>query len=102
MGHRRVRGANKVPRRFETQLIFKSTKGWINSVVKQSFSCDCGNVMECIAENDMIKPKYRSISGQVRLRCNDCDKEHEVFLKHNIAKFVGATPSFKENPHFQK
>lgn len=52
--------------------------------------------MECIAEDDTIKPKYRTITGQVRLRCNDCGKEHEVFLKYDIAKFVGAKPSFKE------
>jgi len=55
--------------------------------------------MECIAEDDVIKPKYRSISGNVRIRCNDCGKEHEVFLKHKIAKFVGASPSFKEFHH---
>jgi hypothetical protein len=52
--------------------------------------------MECIAEDDAVKPKYKSISGKVRLRCNDCGKEHEVFLKHKIARFVGASPSFKE------
>jgi hypothetical protein len=52
--------------------------------------------MECIAEDDTIKPKYRSISGKVRIRCNDCGKEHEVFLKYNTAKFIGASPSFKE------
>jgi len=65
-------------------------------MAKQSFSCDCGNVIECIAEDDMIKPRYRSISGNVRIRCNDCGKELDVFLKYNIAKFVGASPSFKE------
>lgn len=65
----------------------------------QSFSCDCGNVMRCIAEDDEVKPKYRSISGRVRLRCDDCGKEHEVFLKYKIAKFVGASPSFKEISH---
>ena len=63
---------------------------------KHEFSCDCGNVLECIVEDDVTKPKYRSISGRVRLRCNDCGKEQEVFLKHKIAKFIGATPSFKE------
>lgn len=68
-------------------------------MVKQSFSCDCGNVMECVAEDDTIKPKYRSVSGRIRLRCNDCGKEHEVFLKHKIARFVGASPSFKEISH---
>jgi ribosomal protein S14 len=52
--------------------------------------------MECIAEDDEIKPKYRSISGNVRIRCNDCGKEHAVFLKYKIAKFVGASLSFKE------
>jgi ribosomal protein S27E len=52
--------------------------------------------MECIAEDDNVKPKYRSISGNVRIRCNDCGMEHQVFLKYNIAKFVGASPSFKE------
>lgn len=52
--------------------------------------------MECIEEDDLIKPKYRSIAGRVRLRCNDCGKEHQVFLKHKIAKIVGATVSFKE------
>jgi hypothetical protein len=65
-------------------------------MVKQVFSCDCGNVLECIVEDDTVKPRYRSISGRVRLRCNDCGKEHEVSLKHKIAKFVGASPSFKE------
>ena len=65
-------------------------------MVKQLLSCDCGNVMECIAEDDSEKPKYKSISGKVRLRCNDCGKEHEVFLKYKIARFVGASPSFKE------
>jgi hypothetical protein len=59
-------------------------------------SCDCGNVMECIEEDEETKPKYRSISGKLRLRCNDCGKEHEVLLRQNIAKFIGATPSFKE------
>jgi hypothetical protein len=51
--------------------------------------------MECIEEEDeVIKPKYRSISGNLRLRCNDdCGKEHEVFLRHKIAKFVSASPS---------
>jgi hypothetical protein len=68
-------------------------------MTKQSFSCDCGNVMECIAEDDVIKPKYKSISGNVRIRCNDCGKEHPVFLKYKIAEFVGATPSFKEISH---
>jgi ribosomal protein S27E len=52
--------------------------------------------MECIEEDEVIKPKYRSISGNLRLRCNDCGKEHEVFLRHKIAKFVRASPSFKE------
>jgi hypothetical protein len=52
--------------------------------------------MECIEEDDATKPKYRSISGKIRLRCNDCRKEHEVLLRHKIAKFVGASPSFKE------
>ena len=66
------------------------------NMTKQSISCDCGNVMECVEEDELTKPKYRSISGMVRLRCNDCGKEHEVFLKHKIAKFVGAMPSFKE------
>jgi hypothetical protein len=79
-----------------TQLILKSMDTRLYSVVKRLFSCDCGNVMECIVEDDAIKPKYRSISGRVRLRCNDCGKEHEVFLKYKIAKFVGASPSFKE------
>jgi transposase-like protein len=65
-------------------------------MTKQSFSCDCGNVMDCIAEDDVIKPKYKSISGNVRIRCNDCGKEHQVFLKYKIAKFIGASPSFKE------
>lgn len=55
--------------------------------------------MECIAEDDVVKPKYRSVSGRIRLRCNDCGKELEVFLKHNTARFVGASPSFKEIPH---
>jgi hypothetical protein len=63
---------------------------------KHLISCDCGNVMECIEEDEAVKPKYRSISGNLRLRCNDCGKEHEVFLRHKIAKFVGASPSFKE------
>ena len=66
------------------------------SLIKHPISCDCGNVIECVEEDDEIKPKYRSISGNVRLRCNDCGKEHQVFLKNKIAKFVGATPSFKE------
>lgn len=68
---------------------------------KPLISCDCGNVMECIEEEDkVIKPKYRSISGNLRLRCNDdCGKEHEVFLGHKIAKFVRASPSFKEIFH---
>jgi hypothetical protein len=79
-----------------TLLILMSMDNRLYSVVKQLFSCDCGNVMECIAEDDTIKPKYRSISGRVRLRCNDCGKENEVFLKYKIAKFVGASPSFKE------
>ena len=65
-------------------------------MTKQSISCDCGNVLECIEESESIKPKYRSISGRVRLKCNDCSKEHEVFLKRKIASFVGATLSFKE------
>lgn len=65
-------------------------------MAKQSFSCDCGNVLECIEEDEVTKPRYRSISGNVRLRCNDCGKEHAVFLKYKIAKFVGASPSFKE------
>jgi hypothetical protein len=52
--------------------------------------------MECIEEDEVIKPKYRSISGNVRLRCNDCGKETEAFLRHKIARFVGASPSFKE------
>lgn len=65
-------------------------------MAKQSFSCDCGNVLECIEEDEVTKPRYRSISGNVRLRCNDCGKEHAVFLKYRIAKFVGASPSFKE------
>lgn len=68
-------------------------------MAKQVFSCDCGNVLECIIEDEVTKPKYRSISGRVRLRCNDCGKEHEVFLRSKIAKFVGATPSFKEISH---
>jgi len=55
--------------------------------------------MECIAEDDAVKPQYKSISGKLRLRCNDCGKEHEVFLKYEIAKFVGASPSFKEISH---
>jgi hypothetical protein len=63
---------------------------------KHLISCDCGNVMELIEEDEVVKPKYRSISGNLRLRCNDCGKEHEVFLRHKIAKFVGASPSFKE------
>lgn len=71
----------------------------LNEMTRQVFACDCGNVMECIAEDDVIRPKYRSISGNVRIRCNDCGKEHEVFLKHKIAKFIGATPSFKEFHH---
>ena len=65
-------------------------------MTKQVFSCECGNVMECIAEDENVKPVYRSISGNVRIRCNDCGREHAVFLKYSIAKFVGATPSFKE------
>jgi hypothetical protein len=69
------------------------------SVAKQLFSCGCGNVMECIAEDDIVKPKYRSVSGRIRLRCGDCGKEHEVFLKHKTARFVGASPSFKEISH---
>ena len=52
--------------------------------------------MECIEEDEETRPKYRSVSGNVRLRCNDCGREHEVLLRHNIAKFVGATLSFKE------
>jgi hypothetical protein len=64
-------------------------------MTKQVFSCDCGNVMECIAEDEETKPKFRSISGRVRIRCNDCGKEHEVFLKNKTAKFVGASPSFE-------
>jgi hypothetical protein len=52
--------------------------------------------MECIEEDEVIKPKYRSISGNVRLRCNDCGKETEAFLRDKIARFVGATPSFRE------
>jgi hypothetical protein len=63
---------------------------------KHLISCDCGNVMELIEEDELVKPKYRSISGNLRLRCNDCGKEHAVFLRHKIAKFVGASPSFKE------
>lgn len=55
--------------------------------------------MRCIAEDDEVKPKYRSISGRVRLRCDDCGKEHEVFLKYKTAKFFGASPSFKEISH---
>lgn len=66
------------------------------TMAKHFISCDCGNVMECVEEDEMIKPKYRSISGNVRLRCNDCGKETEAFLRHKIAKFVGATPSFKD------
>lgn len=66
------------------------------SMTKQLVSCDCGNVIECIEEDEVTKPRYRSISGRLRLRCNDCGKEHEVFLKHKVAKFVGASPSFKE------
>lgn len=54
--------------------------------------------MECIEEDKTIKPRYRSISGKLRLRCNDCGKEHEVVLRDNIARFIGATPSFKEIP----
>lgn len=77
----------------------KSARHQIYTILKQLFSCDCGNVMECIVEDDTIKPKFKSISGKVRLRCNDCGKEHEVFLKHKIAKFVGASPSFKEISH---
>ena len=65
-------------------------------MAKHVFSCDCGNVLECIIEDEVTKPKYRSISGRMRLRCNDCGKEQEVFLRDKIAKFVGATPSFKE------
>jgi hypothetical protein len=65
-------------------------------MAKQLFSCDCGNIMQCIEEDEVTKPKYRSITGRVRLRCDDCGKEHEVFLKRKIAKFVGASPSFKE------
>lgn len=52
--------------------------------------------MECIEEDEANKPKYRSISGNLRLRCNDCGKEHEVQLRRKIARFVGASPSFKE------
>jgi len=33
---------------------------------------------------------------RIQPRCNDWDKEHEVFLRHKIAKFVRASPSFKE------
>jgi DNA-directed RNA polymerase subunit RPC12/RpoP len=55
--------------------------------------------MECIAEDDTIKPKFNSISGKVRLRCTDCGKEHKVFLKQKTAKFIGASPSFKEISH---
>jgi hypothetical protein len=65
-------------------------------MAKHVFSCDCGNVLECIIEDARTKPKYRSISGRVRLRCNDCGREQEVFLRSKIAKFVGASPSFKE------
>jgi hypothetical protein len=62
-------------------------------MIKQSFSCDCSGV---IAEDDVIKPRYKSISGNIRIECNDCGKEHQVFLKYKIAKFIGASPSFKE------
>ena len=48
------------------------------NMTKQSISCDCGNVLECIEESESIKPKYRSISGRVRLKCNDCSKEQSV------------------------
>lgn len=65
-------------------------------MTRQLFSCDCGNVMECVHEDEIVKPRYRSIQGKVRLRCNDCGKEHEVFLTHKVAEFVGASPSFKE------
>jgi hypothetical protein len=65
-------------------------------MARQLVSCDCGNVIECIEEDENVKPKYRSITGRLRLRCDDCGKEHEVFLRHKTAKFVGASPSFKE------
>lgn len=65
-------------------------------MARHLISCTCGNVMQCIEEDDNNKPKYRSISGKVRLRCSDCGKEHEVFLRYKIARFVGASPSFKE------
>ncbi|NOJ26624.1 MAG: hypothetical protein DA330_01235 [Nitrososphaera sp.] len=66
------------------------------AMARQLFSCECGNVMQCIEEDEVTKPRYRSISGRLRLRCNDCGKEHEVFLKYKTAKFIGASPSFKE------
>jgi hypothetical protein len=58
--------------------------------------------MECIEEDGVTKPKYRSVSGKIRLRCNDCGKDHEVFLRHRIAKFVGGSPSFKEVQSYQR
>jgi|GEM_PF-5388876 len=61
---------------------------------KESFSCDCGNVTER-SEDELTKPKFRSISGSVALRCNDCGKEHEVFLECKIANLF-------EHPHHSK
>jgi uncharacterized Zn finger protein len=63
---------------------------------KHLISCVCGNVIECLMEDEKVRAKYRSVSGKAQLRCNDCGEVHEVFLKHKIAKFVGATISFKE------
>ena len=37
-----------------TGLILKSMDTRLYSVVKQLFSCDCGNVMECIVEYDAV------------------------------------------------
>jgi hypothetical protein len=52
--------------------------------------------MECIEEDEVVKPEFRNITGSIRLRCNDCGKDHQVFLRHKIAKFVGGSPSSKE------
>jgi hypothetical protein len=46
--------------------------------------CDCGNVMECVEEDEVIKPEYRSIYGNLYLRCNDYGEEHEVFLGQKL------------------
>ena len=65
---------------------------WTKSMVKQSYSCDCVIVLECLREDDNLKPSTASSSSSffscnVGLRYNDYDKQYQVFLKYKNCQF---------------